>query len=85
MSLYRNFKQTFVSFQTVSQIMTPGGEVSGVVLADGREVRSRRVLSNATPQVTFLQLMQPQDVPAEYRIAVENIDYTSPVCKINGM
>ena len=69
----------------MSQILTSKGEVSGVVLTDGREVRSRRVLSNATPQVTFLQLMQPQDVPAEYRTAVENIDYTSPVCKINGM
>ncbi|XP_043240227.1 pyridine nucleotide-disulfide oxidoreductase domain-containing protein 2-like [Amphibalanus amphitrite] len=69
--------------QPVSQITTARGAVTGVALADGREVRSRRVLSNATPQVTFQRLMEPADVPAEYRAAVENIDYTSPVCKIN--
>ena len=32
------------------------GRVQGVVLQDGSEVRSKVVLSNASPQVTFLKL-----------------------------
>lgn len=32
------------------------GHVQGVVLQDGSEVRSKVVLSNASPQVTFLKL-----------------------------
>ncbi len=34
----------------------------GVRLADGTEVRSRHVVSNADPQVTFGQLLDPEDV-----------------------
>lgn len=32
------------------------GRVQGVVLQDGSEVRSKVVLSNASPQATFLKL-----------------------------
>lgn len=32
------------------------GQVQGVVLLDGTEVRSKLVLSNASPQITFLEL-----------------------------
>lgn len=33
------------------------GEAQGVVLQDGTEVRSKLVLSNASPQITFLELV----------------------------
>jgi len=60
------------------------GQASGVVLADGQEVRAKLVLSNATPEVTFNQLMKSSvDVPESYRRSISSIDYTSPVCKIN--
>lgn len=36
--------------------MSSGGHVQGVVLQDGSEVRSKVVLSNASPQITFLKL-----------------------------
>ncbi|XP_051507311.1 pyridine nucleotide-disulfide oxidoreductase domain-containing protein 2 [Myxocyprinus asiaticus] len=59
------------------------GSVRGIVLKDGTEVRSKVVLSNATPYVTFKQLT-PQDALSESFIrAVDQIDYTSPVTKIN--
>ena len=69
----------------VARITTgPGGEASGLVLEDGQEIRSRLVLSSATPEITFARLLaQSRDVPAEYRRALAGIDYTSPVCKIN--
>lgn len=33
------------------------GEAQGVALQDGTEVRSKLVLSNAAPQITFLELI----------------------------
>lgn len=47
--------------------MSSGGRVLGVVLQDGSEVRSKVVLSNASPQITFLKLT-PQVRPAGWRL-----------------
>ena len=33
------------------------GRADGVVLEDGTEIRAKAVLSNATPEVTFLDLL----------------------------
>ena len=41
----------------VSRIVVNGGRADGVVLEDGSEIRARAVLSNATPQITFLDLL----------------------------
>lgn len=47
----------FPGLQTVASVqVSSGGRVQGVVLQDGSEVRSRVVLSNASPQSTFLKL-----------------------------
>jgi len=60
------------------------GEANGVVLASGQEIKSKLVLSNATPEITFNKLMKASvDVPESYRRSLAGIDYTSPVCKIN--
>lgn len=41
----------------VAQILCEDGRACGVVLADGTEIRSRVVLSNADPKTTFLRLV----------------------------
>ncbi len=46
-------------------------------------MQSRVVLSNATPQITFIDLLAPSRLPSEYLNSIKNIDYTSPVTKIN--
>lgn len=38
-------------------ILTRENNTYGVVLEDGTEVRSKVILSNATPKVTFLDLL----------------------------
>lgn len=44
--------------QTVCHVLLGrDGEAQGVVLQDGTEVRSKLVLSNASPQITFLELI----------------------------
>lgn len=45
------------AWQDVGQVLVgPDGAAKGVVLKDGTEIRSKVVLSNATPYVTFRNL-----------------------------
>jgi phytoene dehydrogenase-like protein len=67
----------------VARILTQNCQVRGVALADGTEVAAARVASNADAHVTFLRLLNPDELPAEFVAAVRAIDYTSPSLKIN--
>lgn len=53
-------------------------------MADGRIIRSKIVLSNTTPNVTFLNLLPSGSLPKGYLDKIKSIDYTSPVTKINS-
>uniref|UniRef100_A0A8C1TY93 Pyridine nucleotide-disulphide oxidoreductase domain 2 n=1 Tax=Cyprinus carpio TaxID=7962 RepID=A0A8C1TY93_CYPCA len=59
------------------------GSAKGIILTDGTEVHSKVVLSNATPYITFKQLTPKDALPEAFITAVDQIDYTSPVTKIN--
>ncbi|HXE59085.1 MAG TPA: NAD(P)/FAD-dependent oxidoreductase [Gemmatimonadaceae bacterium] len=67
----------------VSHIMVRDGRARGVVLADGTEFLAHQIASSADPNVTFLTLMDAADLPADFRRAVEQIDYRSASLKIN--
>lgn len=60
------------------------GAVSGVLLADQQFIRSPVVLSNATPKVTFIDLLPDGALPTSFKSMIKNINYESPVVKING-
>lgn len=48
-----------ISLQGVSRVITDSdGGATGVALDDGSEIKSKIVLSNATPRVTFLHLVE---------------------------
>lgn len=51
---------------------------------DGREVAANIVLSNATPKVTFLDLLPSGSLTKRFEAALSTIDYSSGVTKING-
>ncbi|XP_078492584.1 pyridine nucleotide-disulfide oxidoreductase domain-containing protein 2-like [Ciona intestinalis] len=73
----------FVS-QKVDHIEIENNQTKGIVLEDGKFIKSMNVLSNATPHVTFNHLVQDNVVYDEqYKKQVSQIDYTSPVTKIN--
>ena len=59
------------------------GNVEGVRLEGGQVLKGSTVLSNATPKITFSDLLNSQNVPPDYLNSTQNIDYTSPVTKIN--
>lgn len=68
---------------SVSQIMTRGGQATGVALEDGTEFRARVVLSNADPKRTFLSLLQASDLPADFLHDVRGIKMDGPCAKVN--
>ncbi|XP_066999273.2 pyridine nucleotide-disulfide oxidoreductase domain-containing protein 2 [Anabrus simplex] len=68
----------------VSQIeCNSSGQAIGVVTSDGHLIKADVVLSNATPKVTFVDLLPSGLLPETFQTAVQGIDYTSPVTKIN--
>uniref|UniRef100_A0A8D0E9C4 Pyridine nucleotide-disulfide oxidoreductase domain-containing protein 2 n=1 Tax=Salvator merianae TaxID=96440 RepID=A0A8D0E9C4_SALMN len=69
--------------KAVDQILSSKGKVQGVRLQDGTEVKSRLVLSNASPQLTFLELTPQEQLPLEFVQRISQFDTRSPVTKIN--
>ncbi|XP_053407080.1 pyridine nucleotide-disulfide oxidoreductase domain-containing protein 2-like isoform X2 [Mercenaria mercenaria] len=67
----------------VSKIITQNDEAVGIVLDDGTEIRSKVILSNATPKVTFLDLLPKDTLPSDVKDEVKLFNYDSPVTKIN--
>ncbi|KGL95455.1 Pyridine nucleotide-disulfide oxidoreductase domain-containing protein 2, partial [Charadrius vociferus] len=59
------------------------GRAQGVALQDGTEVKSKLVLSNASPQITFLELTPQEDLPKDFVQRIQQVDTRSPVTKIN--
>ena len=67
----------------VARILTRSGRVTGVALANGDEFQARRVASGVDCHVTFENLLDPAELPPEFKAAVERISYSSASCKIN--
>ncbi|XP_063690568.1 pyridine nucleotide-disulfide oxidoreductase domain-containing protein 2-like [Bolinopsis microptera] len=67
----------------VEQINVNDNKVCGVTLHDGTVIESNIVLSNATPKVTFQDILDSSLLPKEYMSHIKTIDYTSPVFKLN--
>ena len=55
----------------------------GVELTDGRKLYADNILSNTTPDRTFMELIPSQELPQEFRKHIEMVDYSSAVMKIN--
>eukprot|EP00058_Branchiostoma_floridae_P022469 XP_002607959.1 hypothetical protein BRAFLDRAFT_74908 [Branchiostoma floridae] len=77
---------TVLTERPVSSIqVNSSGEACGVVLEDGTEIKStmQMVMSNATPKVTYLDLLSKDLLPEDFLSEVSHVDYKSPVTKIN--
>lgn len=63
----------------VQRILVDGGRTVGVALADGREFFAPTVLSNADPKLTLTELVDSDDLPAEFvrRARAMKMDGTS--------
>ena len=67
----------------VAAILVKSGRVTGVALADGREIPCPTIVSGCDLDVTFLRLVDPAELPRDFLEAVRHIDYASASLKIN--
>lgn len=78
---------TLVTNAEVKQVTMRDGHsgqvVTGVLLADGTEVKAKAVLSNATPAVTFQKLIPECSLPEEFLRKIRMTDYRSGTTKFN--
>ncbi|MHB8463653.1 MAG: phytoene desaturase family protein [Acidimicrobiales bacterium] len=59
----------------VKRILTSDGRVQGVELQDGDQISAPVVLSNLDPSVTFTQLMDPDQLPADLVARLSQVDH----------
>ncbi|HUK17370.1 MAG TPA: NAD(P)/FAD-dependent oxidoreductase [Bryobacteraceae bacterium] len=67
----------------VSRVLVRSGRACGVVLANGEEIEAGAVASNLDPQLTFLNLLDPLDLPPDFVTAIRNFRIEGTSCKIN--
>jgi phytoene dehydrogenase-like protein len=67
----------------VAKIDVRDHQARSVILEDGTEIRARVVLSNADPKRTFLKMLEPDSLPAEFVHAVRGIKMDGPCAKVN--
>lgn len=62
-----------------SLILDDYKNVKGVKTQNGKEFRAPVVLSNATPEITFLTLCPEGSLPPAFVEKMKNLDYTSSI------
>ncbi|GIF69833.1 FAD-dependent oxidoreductase [Asanoa ishikariensis] len=67
----------------VARIDTRGGAVLGVTLADGTELRAPTVITTAHPRISFLELLDRAELPAEFVTDIEAWRSRSGTVKVN--
>ena len=70
--------------QSVKSIEIEHGICRGIITEDNKFVAAKAVLSNATPDTTYLNLVKTGHLPEEFIKKVKGINYDSGVAKING-
>ena len=67
----------------VEHIKIVNGRARGVVLESGEEIDAELVVSNLTPQLTFLHLIESRDLPGEFLDSIRKYRSEGTSCKIN--
>jgi phytoene dehydrogenase-like protein len=67
----------------VKQILVRGGRAVGVALENGEELRAPVVVSCIHPQIAFLDLIERQELPADFVWDIERWKTRSGVVKVN--
>jgi len=67
----------------VSSMIVKNGRATGVRLSTGEEISARVVIANASAQTTFLKLVQPADLPSEFRSRIAGFRTRSTCFKVH--
>src|SRR6266516_2885469 len=79
----RSFGAEIRTSAPVRRITTRDGAVTGVVLEGGEELAAGLVVTTAHPKISFLRLLDPAELPAEFVADVERWRTRSGVVKVN--
>lgn len=67
----------------VERVLVKGGETTGVVLVGGEEISAKTVVSGLDPNLTFLRLVDPKELPTELVDTVKRFKYRGSSGKVN--
>ena len=79
----RSFGAEIVLESPVSEVMTKGGRAIGVALADGTEYRATTVVSALDPRRTFLELVNPRELPSDLVESINRFRFQGTSSKVN--
>jgi phytoene dehydrogenase-like protein len=67
----------------VAQVIVKRGRARGVALESGEEIRAARVVSSLDPKRSFLQLVEPKQLPADFVDAIRRYKIRGSSGKVN--
>jgi phytoene dehydrogenase-like protein len=79
----RSFGAELRTDAEVARIRTRSGRVTGVTLASGEDIDAATVVTTAHPQISFLRLLDPDVLPAEFVQDIRDWQTRSGTVKIN--
>ena len=79
----RSFGAEIRTDAEVARIRTRSGRVTGVTLASGEDIDAPVVVTTAHPQISFLRLLDPAELPAEFVDDIRGWQTRSGTVKIN--
>jgi phytoene dehydrogenase-like protein len=79
----RSFGATIRTDAEVRSVSVSGGRATGVVLATGEEIRAPIVVSGLDPRRTFLELVDPKELPDDLVTAVRRFKFRGSSGKVN--
>jgi phytoene dehydrogenase-like protein len=82
-SAARGFGAEIRTNAPVARVRTNGDRATGVVLENGDEISARVVVSGLDPRRTFLQLLEPKDLPADFAETIRRFKFRGSSGKVN--
>ncbi len=79
----RSFGAEIRTGTAVAAINTAGGRTTGVTLASGEQVDAPTVITTAHPRISFLNLLDPAELPADFVADIRGWHSRSGTVKIN--
>ena len=79
----RSFGAEIVLESPVSEVITRGGRAIGVALEDGTEYRAKTVVSALDPRRTFLELVNPRELPTDLVESIQHFRFQGTSSKVN--
>ena len=79
----RSFGAEIVLESPVAEVITKGGRAIGVALMDGTEYHATTVVSALDPRRTFLELVNPRELPADLVETIRRFRFQGTSAKVN--